>query len=213
MNAAGLPIFSAAYLMPAGSGEWADRSKHRSFLRLLIRMMEDEVPKQLVQMKKMREAFTLLRGYPMIGDFLAFQYIIDLNYSNIVNYSEMEFVMPGPGAKSGLRKCFSSFGGLSDMDIIQLVTKRQEAKFAEREIAFKALWGRRLQLIDCQNLFCEIDKYPRVAFPEYAGVGNRTRIKRLFQPAIEPINYWFPPKWGINELIAQRRSGQRKTGI
>ena len=30
------------------------------------------------------------------------------------------------------------------------------------ELDFQNLWGRRLQLIDCQNLFCEVDKYSRV---------------------------------------------------
>ena len=49
----------------------------------------------------------------MMGDFLAFQYVIDLNYSPLINFSEMDFVVPGPGARSGFRKCFESYGGLA----------------------------------------------------------------------------------------------------
>ena len=42
-----------------------------------------------------------LYQYPTIGDFLAYQYITDLNYSTLTNFTEMEFVVPGPGAKHG----------------------------------------------------------------------------------------------------------------
>ena len=54
--------------------------KHRSHLRLLQQMMEDELPFQIAGSKTMLDAFTLLRSYPMIGDFLAYQYVTDLNY-------------------------------------------------------------------------------------------------------------------------------------
>jgi len=44
----------------------------------------------------MRASFDLLKSYATIGDFLAYQYLIDLNYSTLLNFSEMEFVVPGP---------------------------------------------------------------------------------------------------------------------
>ena len=178
----GQPIFSAAYMMPAGTGDLTGLRKHRSYLCLLDRMMKDEVPAKLIQMEKMRDAFMLLRQYPMIGDFLAYQYVTDLNYSAIVDFTEMEFVIPGPGAKSGLRKCFSSFGGLSEADLIQLVTERQELEFGKRGIEFLTLWGRPLQLVNCQNLFCEIDKYARVAFPGLLGSGIARGSNRYIVP-------------------------------
>ena len=63
---------------------------------------------------------------------------------------------------------------------------------------FRSLWNRQLQLIDCQNLFCEISKYARVAFPDYAGVAGRTRIKQKFQSNGALPEPWYPPKWKIN---------------
>ena len=59
-----------------------------------------------------------------------------------------------------------------------------------------------MQLIDCQNLFCEVDKYARVAHPEAAGLTGRTRIKQKFAAQAQPIQFWYPPKWGINDRIA-----------
>ena len=89
----------------------------------------------------MREAFEILRSYPMIGDFLAYQFVTDLNYSEICDFSEMEFVIPGPGARDGIHKCFSDLGGLSEPDIIRLVTDRQEYEFERLGLVFRSLWG------------------------------------------------------------------------
>jgi hypothetical protein len=194
-------IYSAAYIMPSGSRKLGSTKKHRSHLQLLELMMKDEVPKQISDLSSMREAFELLLSYPMIGDFLAYQYVTDLNYSGICDFSEMEFVVPGPGAIDGISKCFKSLGGLNETEIIKLVTDRQEDEFKRLGLQFQSLWGRPLQLIDCQNLFCEISKYSRVRHPEIKGVANRTQIKQKYAVTTEPIAYWYPPKWKINERI------------
>jgi len=112
-------------------------------------------------------------------------------------------VMPGPGAKDGLRKCFLSLGDYSEADTIRWVTDRQETEFQNRGVKFQSLWGRPLQLIDCQNLFCEVDKYARVAHPEIAGLSGRTRIKQRFAAHLSLPQPWFPPKWGINPRLGQ----------
>jgi thymidylate kinase len=207
----GTTIYSAAYIMPSGSKAFGTTRKHRSHLRLLQQMMEDELPLQIADSKTMLEAFTLLRSYPMIGDFLAYQYVTDLNYSTLIDFSEMQFVVPGPGAKGGISKCFASLGGLSEADIIRVVADRQEIEFERLGINFKSLWGRPLQLIDCQNLFCEVDKYSRVFHPEITGSSLRTRIKQKFRATSEPIDYWYPPKWGINEKLAQQAADRRQS--
>ena len=72
--------------------------------------MEDEVPYRIADASSMRRGFEILRSYPMIGDFLAYQFVTDLNYSEICDFSEMEFVVPGPGARDGIHKCFSDLG-------------------------------------------------------------------------------------------------------
>ena len=198
----GQTIYSGAYIMPSGSRAFATTRKHRAHLRLLERMMEDELPLRIADARTMLDGFKLLRSYPMIGDFLAYQYITDLNYSNLTNFGETEFVVPGPGARSGLHKCFSSLGGLSEADLIKVVTDRQREEFARLGLEFRTLWGRPLQFIDCQNLFCEVDKYARMKHPEALGIGQRTRIKQKFTSNPSPIGYWFPPKWKLNEMIA-----------
>ena len=194
-------IYSAAYIMPSGGRLFGRSRKHESNLLLLDNMMREGVPRRLTAMPSMKQAFELLKSYPMIGDFLAYQYVTDINYSQLMSFSEMEFVMPGPGAKDGIRKCFTSLGGLTEADIIRMVAKRQVEEFDRLGIEFQPLWGRPLQLIDCQNLFCEVDKYARLAHPEVMGITGRTRIKQVYRPNLEPVEYWYPPKWGLNERV------------
>jgi thymidylate kinase len=200
----GETIYSGAYIMPSG-GRNGETKKHRSHLRLLKTMLADNVPERIGEMKRMQDVFELLRSYPMIGDFLAYQYTTDLNYSPLTDFSEMEFVIPGPGAKDGIRKCFKNLGGLKETEIIRMVADKQEHEFEQRGLEFKDLWQRPLQLIDCQNLFCELDKYARYVHPDISGISGRHRIKQKFRSTAENIDYWYPPKWHINERVIAER--------
>jgi len=197
----GRRIYSAAYIMPPGSSAFGRPAKHQNHLLLLERMMEERLPERLAQTRTMQEGFEKLRAYPTIGDFLAYQFITDINYSQITDFSEMDFVVPGPGARDGLRKCFADPGGLNEPELIRLMADLQEQEFERLGLDFQSLWGRRLQLIDCQNLFCEVDKYARVAHPHIAGRTGRTRIKQKFEPTLTPIELFYPPKWKLNEKI------------
>ncbi|WP_291445520.1 nucleotide kinase domain-containing protein [Desulfovibrio sp.] len=194
-------IYSAAYIMPTGGRGSTHTRKHRMHLHLLDSMMKDRLPDKIAQAKSMGKVFELLKGYPSLGDFLAYQYATDINYSELTNFPETQFVVPGPGAKDGIKKCFAKSGGLSDSEIIKVVMEHQEEEFNRLGLNFKSLWGRPLMLIDCQNLFCETDKYARVKHPDIKGYTGRSRIKQKFHPDPRQINYWYPPKWGINERI------------
>lgn len=197
-------IYSAAYIMPSGGVNAPAGRKHTMHLRLIERMIRDGLPRKIGNSRSMAKAFELIRAYPTIGDFLAYQYVTDLNYGPLTDFSEMEFVVPGPGAFSGIHKCFSDLGGLTEAEIIKVVTDRQEEEFQRLGLSFRTLWGRPLQLIDCQNLFCEVDKYARVMHPEFSGPTGRTRIKQRFTADPNPISFWYPPKWKMNEIVAGR---------
>lgn len=197
----GRRIYSAAYIMPPGGSAYGHELKHQNHLRLLEQMIADGLPAKLGKLRKMQAGFELLKGYPTIGDFLAYQFIIDINYTELTDFPEKEFVVPGPGAKDGLRKCFSDSAGLSEPELIRFMADQQEREFERLGLKFDSLWGRPLQLIDCQNLFCEVDKYARVAHPEVAGISGRSRIKQKFVSLGDVARPWYPPKWGINEKI------------
>jgi len=191
----GARIYSAAYIMP--SPAFGASRKHANHLRLVEHIMKERTAAKVAAARSLEEVFTLLRGYPSFGDFLAFQLTIDLNYSTMLDFSEMDFVVAGPGARDGIRKCFLSTDGLSDAGVIRAVADMAFDEFERLGLNFRDLWGRPLHLIDCQNLFCEVDKYARVAHPSFCGQSGRTRIKQRFTPASEPLPQWYPPKWNI----------------
>lgn len=199
-------VYSAAYIMPSRAGKEHYDYKHTMHLCLIKEMLNDDLPDKIVDSKSLESIYQLLLSYKGIGKFLAFQYAIDLNYSNIVDFDENDFVVAGPGALNGIKKCFIDVGKYTPEDIINFMVDNQEREFERLGLDFKTLWGRELKPIDCQNIFCEVDKYARVVFPEYSGVTGRSRIKQKYKVNDKPIDYFYPPKWGINEIIDTQRS-------
>lgn len=199
------PIYSAAYIMP--TPPFGAERKHTNHLRLIQHMMLDALPQKLNAAESLEDVYNLLRGYPSLGDFLAFQLAIDLNYSEVTNFSEMDFVVAGPGALRGIAKAFTDTAGLGPQDVIKAMTDIAEREFERLGLPFHNLWGRPLQLIDCQNLFCETDKYSRVAHPEVGADSGRSKIKQKFSAEHRPIPQWYPPKWGLTPPVVEARPG------
>jgi hypothetical protein len=197
-KAAGETVFTAAYVIP--TPKFGKEGKFGNWLMLLAQMLDDDdLPAVLAASDSLKAVYDHLLKYPGMGPFLAFQYAIDLNYSSLLAFDEDEYVVAGPGALDGLSKCFSDFGGLSAKDVIYEVCDSQEENFERLGLTFPGLFGRRLQPIDCQNLFCEISKYSRVAHPEFAGVAGRTKIKQHYRQDPKPlVAPFFPPRWGLH---------------
>lgn len=188
-------IYTAAFILCAHD-PYGHASKHRNHLELVRRMFRPRaLGRSLARSRSMKDVYDALIAWPMIGPFMGYQLAIDLNYSAHLDFSEDEFTMPGPGAVRGLCKVFADPAGHTPQQLIMRMVDRQEEEFARRGLEFLTLSGRRLHAIDCQGLFCEVDKYSRVAFPQLAS--NRMRIKQEFRPAgpLAPLNY--PPKWGL----------------
>jgi len=202
----GYVIYTSAY-MSCASKEFGYDKKHQNHLALIDKMVvKDRVINPIVKAKSLEEIFHILESYPLLGKFMAYQLATDINYSEVINFDENSFTIAGPGAERGIDKCFIDTKGKSYADIIYWMTENQENQFQSLGLNFKSLWGRPLKAIDCQNLFCETDKYCRAAFPDLKS--NRKKIKAKFTATPQPIDYFYPPKWFINdkvqETLAQR---------
>lgn len=197
----GEKLYSGAYIMASGKTIFGQERKFMNHLRLIDYMMKDHVTEKILQCRKLEDIYNTLLSYPTIGTFLAYQYTIDINYSELVNFNEMEFVVAGPGAKSGIRKCFSNSEEYSQEYIIKYMCENQNEEFRRLGLNFATLWGRELQLVDCQNIFCETDKYSRVKYPDIKDRNGRTRIKQRYRMKEDAIEYFYPPKWGINDKM------------
>ena len=155
----GIAIYNDAYISCANKAFNYDR-KHDNHLALLNKMFKvDNIQNKILNCKKMEEAFNILKDYPLIGNFMAYQLVTDINYSDIVDWKENEFTVAGPGSLRGIKKCFIDKGNMSNEDIIKYMYNHQDEEFKRLKLDFKKIGNRELQLIDCQNIFCELDKY------------------------------------------------------
>jgi len=202
LQAAG-PIYTSAFILCATPAYGYDR-KYLNHLALVRDMVRRRLTRAVARARRLKDIYDALLGFPLIGPFMAYQIAIDINYSELVDFSENEFTVPGPGAERGIRKVFPTAGRREMPGIIDRMVHEQQEACSDLGIEPPTLFGHPLRAIDCQNLFCELDKYARVRFPELRS--NRTRIKARFSPSPEPIWLFYPPKWGINErLPAQLR--------
>lgn len=190
-----IKIYNDAYISCATKAFGYDR-KHDNHLALLNKMfIIDKVQDKILKCTNMEQAFNIIKSYPLIGNFMAYQLITDINYSNIVDWKEDEFTVAGPGSLRGIKKCFIDKGNLSNEDIIRYMYNHQEEEFKRLNLDFKTIGNRKLQLIDIQNIFCELDKYCREKVPSLKS--NRTKIKKKYIPKQTKIEYIYPPKWNI----------------
>ena len=192
-----ISIYNDAYISCATKA-FGYNHKHDNHLALLDKMFnQDKIQDKIIKCQTMEEAFNILKSYPLIGNFMAYQLVTDINYSNVVNWSENEFTIAGPGSIRGIKKCFENKGNMTNEDIIKYMYNHQDEEFKRLHLNFQRIGNRPLQLIDCQNIFCELDKHLRKAVPTLKS--NRTHIKKKYTPKKDKIKYIYPPKWHINK--------------
>jgi hypothetical protein len=195
-------LYTGAFILCANDA-FGKKKKHLNHAELLRRMFtKGKLGAALLGAKSLGAVYQMLHEYPLMGDFMSYQIAIDLNYSSYLAFSENDFTQPGPGAVRGLRKAFHDLGDYSPQEAIMWMVDRQQTEFKRHRLTFGGLWGRALHAIDCQGLFCELDKYCREALPQLASA--RTRIKARFSPSSRSISLFFPPKWGLNDQLPKR---------
>ena len=80
----GVKIYNDAYISCANKAFGYDR-KHDNHLALLNKMFnEDRIQEKIVKCKTMGEAFNIIKSYPLIGNFMAYQLVTDINYKEKV---------------------------------------------------------------------------------------------------------------------------------
>jgi alpha-glutamyl/putrescinyl thymine pyrophosphorylase clade 1 len=189
-------LYTGAFILCA-TDAYGQGLKHLNHVELFRDMfLHRRLGETLLACESLQEIYEALHVFPLMGDFMSYQTAIDLNYSALVNFSENDFTCAGPGALRGIKKVFASSNGLRPAEVIAWMVKNQEREFARLNLPFNGLWGRPLQAIDCQGLFCEVDKYCRQAAPDLASA--RKRIKARFLPQERLPTVFLPPKWGLS---------------
>ncbi|WP_262047318.1 nucleotide kinase domain-containing protein [Bradyrhizobium sp. Bra78] len=188
-------LYTGAFILCANKAFGFDE-KHRNHVGLFKHMfLEKACAERILQAPSLEDVVALLQSFPLLGPFMAYQTAIDLNYSDLIDFSENDYTQAGPGALRGLKKAFTTLGDYTPAETILWMVERQDQEFARLGLPFGGLFGRKLHGIDCQGLFCELDKYCREAVPELTSA--RSRIKAKYVATQGPIELFFPPKWSL----------------
>lgn len=206
------PIYSNAYMLTAsfmGNESALNRLgiphtpfKHKAYLDIFERHLRDNgLYLDVLNAQTFTRAFELLKQVPTMGDFLSYQYIQDLNYSPYVSWDNNEFCAAGFGTQRGIKRVFDIEGKPDYAAIVQWTHANLETLLRTHQMydAFKPLPGHWPTVPDISNCFCEVDKYLRGKGVVSTGI-KRSRVKNKFNPTPSPINYMFPPKWGVKSL-------------
>ena len=98
------PLYSAAYMMP--NPPYGAKQKYANHLLLLEDICRGHKLEEISESQTLEELYNNLLAVSSFGPFLAFQYSIDMNYSNHFGFSEMDYVIAGPGSCRGIRNVF-----------------------------------------------------------------------------------------------------------
>lgn len=206
----GETIYSPAYMMTGSRSVFGHPEKHRNHYEAMQYWFRKKYLVNEIMQYADKTNGEYLNGYNAIvkilqeqyyvGPFLAMQFATDLNYSSIVNFSENDYIIAGPGAVRGLYKLLPNISNKQDKSV--LIEAVREMLLEEHRNSetwrFASLPGRFPSLMDVQNVCCEFDKYMRAYDPSVKS--NRKRIKNYFMPTGEIEKPFFPPKWNIEEI-------------
>ena len=157
----------------------------------------------ILESQSFEELYNRLHALPIFGDFIAQQYCIDLMYSPLFDFSENDFVVTGPGSLRGIKWTFEDVKG--SYDYVGAIRWTQE-NFEERMKAFceetgmewhPLPWEPVPTLTNIQNCFCEISKYAKGLGYTFQKGRKQERIKNVYEKPKTPIDFMFPPKWGV----------------
>jgi alpha-glutamyl/putrescinyl thymine pyrophosphorylase clade 1 len=189
-------LYTGAFILCA-TDAYGRRIKHLNHVELFKDMFVNRnLGQSILNAPSLKHVYDLIHSFPLMGDFMSYQIAIDINYSDLINFSENEFTKAGPGALRGIKKVFIDTNGLSAEQVIMWMVEHQHEEFSRLGYTFNGLFGRSLHAIDAQGLFCETDKYCREAVPDLKSA--RTRIKAKFNYNPQPFELFFPPKWELD---------------
>jgi hypothetical protein len=188
----GTTLYTGAFQKPAPKYHHCVIA-HKNHLRLLEALLSSGLTKQLQRAESLADVFTFIASFSGMADFTSYQLLVNLSYTSLLNFSEMDFVVGGPGSRSGLTKCFGKSIDPVKMEvgIMRWMAETQNEHFARLGLEFAGLGpeGLPLGLVDIEHTLCEVEKYSRFAHPSVPSHygRKRTSMKRNFHPSPQPL--------------------------
>jgi hypothetical protein len=159
----GMALYTGSFQKPAP--DYGHEFACMNHLHALELLMKADLPGRLVAATRMADVFDWLRTFKGMGDFNAYQLLLNLSYTGLGNFSDADsFVILGCGARAGLNKCFSK--GLSsharELDVARWMQRTQREHFSR--LGLSCTLGppgssfHEMSVCDIEHTLCEVDK-------------------------------------------------------
>lgn len=187
LGKADFTLYTGAFIKPAS--RFGFKKNFQNHLALLENMMENEMPYKLLGAPTLADVYEYIISFPGMGDFTTYQLMLNLSYTNVLNFHPNDFVIAGPGSISGLVKMFgTSFRHAHAdnpdfaIDVMRWLVDTQDEHFLRLGISFSKLGPQNLPMdvSDVEHSVCEVDKYCRAKHPSIKGMDSRTNMKRVY---------------------------------
>lgn len=129
-----------------------------------------------------------------VGNFMAYQFAQDLNYSHWWNQDMNSITFEGPGSIRGVHRCFNFTGKPDYNEVIKWTLDNLDYLFEHFNLGSPPKFeGMPIQLTDMQNCFCESDKYMRGLGIVVEGVSGKS-IKQKYKSGRNVVKPILPKK-------------------
>ncbi|KAG2135907.1 uncharacterized protein EDB93DRAFT_1254153 [Suillus bovinus] len=130
-------IYTGSFQKPAPSLGFVENfMNHLVFMEVLMK----KLPMRCAKAEYVADVFEWLCTFKSMGDFTAYQLVLNLSYSNVLNFSDYDFVVVGVGSRRGLQRCFKGqIPRACEVDIIRWMQLTQSDHFSRLKLKFNGL--------------------------------------------------------------------------
>ena len=149
------PVFTGAYQTATLPGCGPDGSSvaQRHVMRLAAWAEDETLKRSVMQATTLEQVYRAMRLMNGVGDFMAWQFALDVDYWHIGGLERRDFVVAGPGARAGLKLLGTGNGRHWD-DVIRMLTRE-----APPELMLDRL---KVEPSDVEHALCEYSKFHRI---------------------------------------------------
>lgn len=154
-------VFTGAYIITAAG---KTGSKELVVCRAIDKLWKDkdQIVAEIMRYNSMQIAVEVLRRYPNIGKFVAYELACDLRYTPILQTATdvLTWANPGPGAMRGIHRLLTGSKDRPMERIDYVAVMRDLLKIVQcRKMSFDS---RSIEMREIEHSLCEFDKYMRV---------------------------------------------------
>lgn len=225
MNQSGRQVFGEAY-RTASYSDMGSKSKLENVTRLFSLMVPTlpDVASELRNAINLRSCFEILNNVHGLGEFLAYQIMVDLLYpapvEPLLPFNQDSWALAGPGARKGIWRLLQP--GLKPsnlLEVMQWLRDNQRNMFQKFNLEMPYLLdddGHEIEISLCniQSCLCEFQKYARIWDGKVRAVRKYNYTERLMSVVEEPSVTLLAPAAGVEGVgnIVVDTSGPLLTG-